>query len=124
MREIKFRAWDIANNSMEYQFEIGAGNGRTFFDGKPTQYWELMLYSNVKDVNGANICEGDICNVTANKDKNEGISDDLGVLPIVWVNGGFFLKGYSNSLGWQCDNLDVKIIGNIYESPELLTPKQ
>lgn len=122
-REIKFRAWDIRNNEMiKHDFVILGANGRVYISDEKNSgdYITLLQFTGLHDKNGKEIWEGDVCNVTMNKDKNEAIDYDMGQCTVIWGNGGLFLEGYSNDLGWQCNNLDVEVIGNIYESPELL----
>jgi len=104
-------------------FVIVGVNGRVFISDETNSrdYITLLQYSGLTDINGKEIYEGDIVYVKSNVSKNADM-DDIGQNKIVWNDGGLFLEGYSNDLGWQCDNFDIEILGNIYENPELLTP--
>jgi uncharacterized phage protein (TIGR01671 family) len=79
-----------------------------------------MQFTGLLDKNGKEIYEGDIVNVTQNKKKNAVMDYDIGIKDIAWERGGLFLSGYSNDLEWHCNNSDVEVIGNIYETPELI----
>ena len=65
-------------------------------------------YTGLKDKNGVEIYEGDIC--------------DCGdIYEIVFVNGGFFGRRYDEETPWLCPIVkSFEVIGNIYETPELL----
>ncbi len=136
MREIKFRVWHRANKKMYSIWRID-------FDdfGKPNRvYWdmqqgkfevgheisrvlELMQYTGLKDKNGKReIFEGDIVRMplmAGSKDTFVGevvIADggNQGVYDMrVWVK-------LPNNSELQFFHKDPKVIGNIYENPELL----
>jgi hypothetical protein len=94
MREIKFRAWDKETKTMQYNVSFLYNNA------------EIMQFTGILDKNGKEIYEGDIVK------RGTTISD------IIWEDYGFKLRK-GNSI---CDvNKPIEIIGNIYESPELLT---
>jgi len=108
MREIKFRAWD-GEKMLPPQDITKCG-----------EYWNwlglvdvaLMQYTGLKDKNGVEIYEGDICKTSVPK------------IPKGWVywseEGAYF--GIRNeklpALLHRAGELEV--IGNIYETPELL----
>jgi len=117
MRDIKFRAWDkefsdmlsweqLDNNDKEgliHLFDILKGKEPNIIP---------MQYTGLKDKNGNEIYEGDI--VTGWTKDNEVIEWDQAnarFIPI-WIQL------------WRDDIRDakIKIIGNIYETPELLNP--
>lgn len=102
MREIKFRAWAIASREMFYP---DANDGWEITNGKitPLPNTVLMQYTGLKDKNGKEIYEGDICKCPG----NHGI--------IKFENGGFFMNGWS--LG-KCIH-EIEIIGNIHEKIKL-----
>lgn len=133
-REIKFRAWDgktmylpdmsteddfyiTCDGEIKYQKETGYERHLGNYHRKN---WTVMQYTGLNDKNGVEIYEGDIVDIVRNKQKNKNITHDTGVHKIVWINGGLFVEGYSNDLGWQCENFDVEVIGNIHENKELL----
>ena len=122
MRDIKFRAWD---NNEEWMVDdmILSFDGEILTDDvqpHDTPYkeveladegrYELMQYTGMKDVKGVEIYEGDILQ-----------SEHYFKYKVVF-------KGDC----WRCESLknsrfknrfigrDLKVIGNIYENPELL----
>ena len=109
MREIKFRAWDKTAAEMIGQFNVGVGGNS---DGK---YYNIMQYTGLKDKNGKEIYEGDIC---------WAYEIGIGNLNrVIEFNEGSFCLIHANTLsselrGWKTDYIEV--IGNIYQNPELL----
>ena len=117
MRPIKFRAWDKRLKLMTRPF--GIGEGIVFYDGQQTYYNTNhipMQYTGMKDKNGKEIYEGDI--VEYRKD----------VAIIKYINSAFMLAYINED---KYDFIEVlykyspkayklKVIGNIYENPELL----
>ena len=119
MREIKFRAWSKVLNVMNYQYEFG---GYFLIErGQPLgkvlcnkeNIFELMQFTGLKDKNGKEIYEGDICRA-----------------PHDFGPGGFherqFTVKFDLASGYQWnywDIHDLEVIGNIYENPELLEEK-
>lgn len=120
MREIKFRAWDKNKKIMiddYYQdickhypaVKLGEYISKTV--RAVGEYYETyMQYTGLKDKNGKEIYEDDV------------IEEDSGLYyQIIFENGCF---GYFNNPTRLCENsieeYDIKIIGNIYENPELL----
>ena len=129
MREIKFRfGWyalkDIRDlsGSREWVFEYytleeligGAGTGETF-----SAYKSRDEYTGLKDKNGKEIYEGDIVDYC-----DKGHLLDSGIYEVVFQCGKFYPiselyyeKYWPKS--WGAEHT-CKIIGNIYENPELL----
>lgn len=128
-RELKFRGWN--GRKMEYfdLYEILSYN-------EPSQEEEcsyesrmnpagLMQYTGLKDKNGKEIYEGDI--VTCWIEDNDHPTGNPDV--IEFRNGSFWLRyRYRTMSDWLLylardgDEVagDFEIIGNIYETPELL----
>ena len=121
MREIKFRAWDTRNNEMVYSdkddcFYINT-KGAMFMYGIPNTEGELyhldyslMQYTGLKDKNGKEIFEGDICKKKENEPtvieffKCEGSSGEI-------------IMGFDMPSAFTGD---MEVIGNIYENKDLL----
>jgi uncharacterized phage protein (TIGR01671 family) len=123
MREIKFKCinkcdntfldvWSISVNGDWVQF---ADQGYLFNDDEVNEF-ELLQYTGLKDIDGEEIFEGDIVK-------------HFSGLPflVVWYNQycGWGLKNKN----FTCSLLDYepskhyKILGNIYQNPELLEVK-
>ena len=138
MREIKFRAWSKCKELMFYfpdfwvcseysslawskdvkdlrEYELHAGES-----GLPSndeEDFELMQFTGLKDKNGKEIWEEDI--VTTKESKNTEVKysiEDGGFTPFAQ---GFFPSDYVYS--WNPGG--CKVVGNIYENPELLKKK-
>jgi len=122
MREIKFRAWEpeskemfrvvgvyFPNENSKSQDIIVNGRGGSA-NIKPEH---LMQYTGLKDKNGKEIYEGDICRVEY-KEPQE----------IKFTNGGFYFGSGTPMANFHLWSEKIEIIGNIYENPELLTNKE
>lgn len=120
-RELKFRAWDDLDKEMYYEFEQSytdyvvnifsdeEGNllcGLLYDKGK--RELELMQFTGLKDKNGKEIYEGDIIqnNALKEQDKTWVIEFDRGCFG-------------SHKMALRA-MINMEIIGNIYENPELL----
>jgi len=135
-REIKFRAWDTENKSMERVAIFLIDEYKTYPHDRGyihnCQDWEhhdliskpvIMQYTGLKDKNGKEIYEGDIVKLWF----DEGEEVFWNTFLVKFFEGCFiceFLQGdteeYPISEYWN-DSQDLEIIGNIYENPELPT---
>lgn len=111
MRTIKFRAW----------------NGNTMWETKDLNLTDngliLMQYTGIKDRTGKEIFEGDVLAYSNENSPRHGVVKGH----IVYDNGAFRLKR-KNEEQSHLDTITVpsyqrthEVVGNIYESPELLT---
>ena len=119
-REIKFRAWDAVNKMMDCDVFIN-GDGSVYDYASPTyntpnieierQYFTIMQYTGMQDECGEDIYEGDIIIWEYSKKPQE----------VFWDNSicGFSTKYYHL---WRTVK-KVKVVGNIYENPELMEVK-
>ena len=151
-REIKFRAWDDKNKKwlLGYDYpNLGGfsmygecvlmgewGNLVTSFmfekDGKKSSDLKLMQFTGLKDKNGKEIYEGDICNyhvtphsappstipflIVFNIDGFQGCN--LRKTKTDFVNGTYLKQPERfNYRDWK----KLEVIGNIHENQELLT---
>ncbi|WP_346216386.1 YopX family protein [Caldifermentibacillus hisashii] len=125
MREIKFRVWHKADEKM---YEVyGFAQNKWFLKGKqfpmPNGSVVIMQYTGLKDKNGKEIYEGDICETVTYSGK------PFGTIDVVKFSGGAFkLTDIEDALlPIPLDDSDiqsVEVIGNIYENPELLEWKE
>lgn len=118
MREIKFRAWDKINKDMFNVESINFQERRVYKDTVSYRKFEdidLMQYTGLKDKNNKEIYEGDI------------LFESFGerYYKVVFENGSFRAEFEGEFEEHSFDLIDVvaqgcKIVGNIYENPELL----
>ncbi len=128
MRDIKFRAFDKKSGVVAEVVTIDYDQDAVCVRYEDDLYWvdfkdiELLQYTGLKDKNDVEIYEGDVIKVGRS---NSYFDNDIA--KVVFEDGCFllktvklkykikehFIKDFKNR-GWY------KIIGNIYENPELL----
>lgn len=136
MRDIKFRAWDKARkqmildenilkicflgkshtpNMIVYSDKNISGYGE--IDKRYCHNFELMMYTDIKDKNEKEIYEGDI--IVHNNHKFEVVWDSTRFIGLDNDRSG---KGYCCYVDscYKDGSSSIEVIGNIYESPELL----
>ena len=124
MREIKFRA--MYKGKMQPISGYGSASGGTFVLDESIDS-PLMQYTGLKDKNGKEIYEGDVVRGTTDEWDAETKTTD--VVVIEWNDDtcGFLpFSSYDCDCGTQTLPSHVKVIGKIYEHPDLLltTDKQ
>lgn len=121
MREIKFRAWEksfqeiIPVDNIDFSSKLINTNGPWRFFSEV----ELMQYTGQKDVNGKEIYEGDIVRIADRVTAVCKWSQTYCEFNLKGIAGGTYSIGYREN-----GRINQKVIGNIYENPELLTIQQ
>ena len=119
-RTIKFRAWDKTLNKIHSWSTIE--NHFTFEELLDDNFFEAMQYTGLKDKNDIEIYEGDIILVNVFMSKHvTGL--------VAFDRGSFCVTGNFEGWGYDCNTTnfwemstngnEYKVIGNIYENPEL-----
>ena len=123
MREIKFRAWSkltkkMTNRSYSWWWLDDIFEEEAFSHPPSPSHGEedivLMQYTGLKDKNGKEIYEGDI--IEDRFRRKFIVKWDINFA--CWVFGDIKLSDFGNPGFWV--GHEIKVIGNIYENPELL----
>jgi uncharacterized phage protein (TIGR01671 family) len=140
MREIKFRAWDKNSgmyevnsigfdNCLEHTVIYGTHMGHLWTGSRgenkmtgSTVDCILMQYTGLKDKNGKEIYEGDILLAD-----NDYVDEGNLYLEVKWNDKqtGYYLEDAKHGIDCDVDEFEMidqcyQVIGNIYETPELL----
>lgn len=128
-REIKFRAWDKTNKEfipeiffMDYKGNLTqVDTGKELVDLPPDFEFILQQYTGKNDKDGEGIFEGDVV-----EDFNCAIDDKARNLTIEFREDEacFAFKEIPNSAFFPVYAKYCRIIGNIYETPGLITPTE
>lgn len=123
MREIKFRAWDKEQKewvkySITDNIPIFCHNTSRWKTDKEGKRFILCQYTGLKNFNGKEIYEGDIVRAI-------GFSKWIGVAKYSDKNQAFVFecidKNYRENIVFMSQfDQGFKILGNIYENPEML----
>lgn len=147
-RIIKFRAWDKKEKKIYAVYQMSLFDGGELNSGaiklakKITNYskneWqplgdvEVMQFTGLKDKNGKEIYEGDILRFKDGYEENKkgNFVETIQEVLVVFGGGEFYgqtKKGDRWNNGYSYEDFDddvpffkSKVIGNIYENPELL----
>ena len=134
-RQLKYRVWDTVLNKFETEYVVIKPNGEVFVLGMTDNTcipahkdrFVVQQFTGVKDKSLKEIYEGDIVKTTDN-----GISIIFGGAKytrgvVTWLREGFcicqkYLGGdeMSNYVSCHCCGCDLVVIGNIFETPDLL----
>ena len=129
-REIKFRLWsgtkmfyDIDNVMECLKQQLAFDNKLTFpipYDHVGIDGSSFMQYTGLKDKNSKEIYEGDIITCHTEYERS-GDEYDFEENPIEVSfdkrSASFFPLNLNNR--WRCDLVNIEIVGNIYENPDL-----
>ena len=131
----RFRAWDKLNNEMYVVEQINLnrgefesiGYGITFLRGADKV--ELMQSTGIRDITNQEIFEGDVVKTT----RFVGRADEVGgfyeydkefIGIVKQLEGSWVIDTGSDAVCLWTEIEENEIIGNIYESPELLEEKE
>jgi uncharacterized phage protein (TIGR01671 family) len=111
-RELKFRVYIPDHEKLCY-FNL------THFDYSDRylsqHLYPVQQYTGLKDKNGVEIYEGDIVKATSDQYKNENF-----VGKVIFDEGCFLTWINKNDIRGVWSGEDIGVVGNIYETPELL----
>ena len=122
MREIKFRGfngekWLYGDLAIDYKTKQATISDDRWWR-HPVRFDTVGQFTGLKDSTGKEIYEGDIIEMNRGCYERNGIYTDFIFHAVVcWVKNGFMYKG-PGIFGSTFDN--VKVIGNVYDNPDLL----
>nr|DAJ63941.1 MAG TPA: YopX protein [Caudoviricetes sp.] len=134
MREIKFMAWHKEKKILREVFEISFSGGYVILAGfgsfgeieAPIRDVELMQYTGLKDQNDAEIYESYIVKFDPQSPCGDEFYNprDGEIGEVIFDFGSFVVRPIDKKRDGLCFSLselgDWVVIGNIYETPELL----
>ncbi len=128
MRQIKFRAWHIESKKMISWNDIIRNKEllQSFFGNEhyatnpPRYFYERMQFTGLLDCEGKEVFEGDVLEVTSNNDGQKYIT----TFKVDLING-LHIDTLSLCMDiclydYEVTSSNCKIIGNLYEHPQLL----
>jgi uncharacterized phage protein (TIGR01671 family) len=148
MRPIKFKVWHKPEKKMHHYLKAKFGKATNItLEGKfkdvdqittktvPNDELEIMQFTGLLDKNGNEVYEGDIVEVRHIGPKDPihlGFTDKVYRVQVVWYDFSFSFErrrddgsvmSRSNGLEFESTYYkknEIEIVGNIYETPELL----
>jgi len=116
MREIKFRVWDYERKRMVLLNKPLYNSIRGSIDMQTQDVlsgnWKLLEYTGLKDKNGKEIYEGDIC-----RGKKDFIYNTADIIFFIEFRNGAFRPNKTSHMRYY---KQIEVIGNIYENEELI----
>ena len=127
MRDIKYRAYD--NNTKQFEYWSAKENkyGGIFWEMvKRPEFEPAEQYTGLKDKNGKEIYEGDVISCLAydNNYQKHLVRGDVEFEEFEYVINNCYDSSWPCVSFKKVDILNVKVIGNIHENPELLKDKE
>ncbi len=119
-REIKFRAWNGWLEKFEKDFEIRREGDRLTFwiddneNEECVQLGDIQQFTGLKDKNGVEIYEGDVVRINSDSFLDSKVIFEHGCFKLIEIR-----LGDSEAFNHFRER-QLRIIGNIYENPELL----
>ena len=133
MRKIKFRHWDGKKMRIYEPVQFEEDHLWSWDDVNNSDTGWLMQYTGLKDKNGKEIYEGDVIRVFDTNIGCEVCSEDLLHDDDTYCDNHVCDQEVKFNCGWFCEEeigdfcpplnyeyLELEIIGNIYENPELI----
>lgn len=122
MRELKFRAWDKVKNKMlfdadPFALHVSGSNEPLLAETHKNENCIFEQYTGLKDKNGKEIYEGDIVKGGRLYGKNWQV--------VKYQNYGFYPFIVTDFDGdSMVRSVDIAVVGNIHENPELLEEEE
>lgn len=127
MREIKFRAWDNKLNKYTDVFlEFRIWNGvLEYLDDIMNIKKRVVIeqYTGLKDFNGVEIFENDIIQTHVMTPGDEKYVDAVPTGVVKYYEGAYWIDNNNSALRLFQESIQIVVIGNIHEQPELLEDK-
>ena len=111
-RELKFRVYIPDHEKLCYFDLVNFDYSDRYLS---QHHYPVQQYTGLKDKNDKEIYEGDIVKATSDQYKNENF-----VGKVIFDEGCFLTWINKNDIRGIWSGEDIEVVGNIYETPELL----